>query len=134
MTLPVRSVSMKIMVASLACCFVFIFSAMASWADPVIRVLVVKTDNPAAYVKELDTGRAILKKLKSTGEIRVWRASFAGPDTGMVVVTIEWKDLADFAADSKKTENSKEMREWIAGLDSVRTILSDSLFNELKSP
>lgn len=134
MTLPMRTVSMKIVFASLACCFIFIFSAMASWADPVIRVLVVKTDNPAAYAKELDTGRAILKKLKTTGEIRAWRASFAGPDTGMVVVTVEWKSLADLAADSKKIDNSKEMREWIAGLSSVRTILSDSLFNELKSP
>ncbi len=134
MTFPLRSMSMKLLLSMAIFGLFLVLSGSVSYAaDPVIRVLVVKTDNPAAYVKEIETGKAILKKLKTTGEIRVWRASFAGPETGAIVVTIEWKDLSEFAADSKKVSNSEEMTEWVKGLDSLRTILSDSLYNELKA-
>ncbi|PCI33961.1 MAG: hypothetical protein COB54_02890 [Alphaproteobacteria bacterium] len=110
-----------------------VFGSVSYAADPVIRVLVVKSDHPAAYVQELETGKKILKKLKAKGEIRVWYASFAGPETGTVVVTVEWKDLSEFAADSKKINGSEEMTAWVKGLDALRTILSDSLYNELKA-
>lgn len=134
MTFPLRSMSMKLLLPMVIFGLILVlFGSVSYAADPVIRVLVVKTDNPAAYVKELETGKAILKKMKATGEIRVWRASFAGTETGTMVVVIEWKDLSAFAADGKKVSSSEEMAEWVKGLDSVRTILSDSLYNELKA-
>ena len=39
---------------------------------PVLRVIVVQTDSPGAYIKEvLETGRAHLRRLESTGNLRV---------------------------------------------------------------
>src|SRR5690349_20636939 len=53
----------------------------------VLRVVVVKTDNPAAYVQEIEKGRQIMKSLGVQAETRVWQARFAGQDAGTVVVT-----------------------------------------------
>ncbi|MCK5373647.1 MAG: hypothetical protein KAJ40_00020 [Alphaproteobacteria bacterium] len=130
MALPLRILSMKFLLSMV---ILALFSVASYADDPVIRVLVVKTDNPAAYAKEIVTGNAILKKIKAKGVIRVWQATFAGPETGTVVVSIEWKDLSEFAADGKKMGNSKEMAEWSKGLSSIRTIMSDSLYSELKA-
>ena len=100
---------------------------------PVLRVIVVQTDNPGAYVKEvLETGRAHLKRLESTGNLRVWKAKFAGRDAGSVVVSIEYPSLAALAADDKKAAADPALGAWVRDLDKMRKIVSDSLYSESK--
>ena len=100
---------------------------------PVMRVIVVQTDNPSAYIKEvLETGRTHLKRLDSTGNLRVWKAKYAGSDAGSVVVAIEYPSLAALAADDKKAAADPALGAWTRGLDKMRKIVSDSLYSESK--
>jgi hypothetical protein len=98
---------------------------------PVLRVIVVQTDNPGAYVKEvLETGRAHLKRVQSTGHLRVWKAKYAGRDAGSIVVSIEYSSLAALAEDDKKVAADPAFRAWARDLDKIRKIASDSLYSE----
>jgi hypothetical protein len=98
----------------------------------VLRVLVVKTDDPGAYVKEIEKGKALMKRLGASAVIRVWRARFAGDDAGSTVVSIEYPSLAVMAKDEASVEASTEYQTWFKGLDKLRTIVSDSLYAEVK--
>jgi len=100
---------------------------------PVLRVIVVQSDDPGGYVKEvLETGRAHLRRLESTGNLRVWRAKYAGRDAGNIVVAIEYSSLAALAVDDKKVLADPAIRAWIRDLDKRRKIVSDSLYSESK--
>lgn len=96
----------------------------------VLRVVVVKTDDPAAYAQEIEKGRQVMKSLGVQGQTRVWQARFAGPDAGMVVATIEYPSMAAFADAVAKTNASSEYQNWVKGLDKIRKIVSDSLYTE----
>jgi hypothetical protein len=98
----------------------------------VLRVVVVQTDNPDAYVKEMEKGRAHMKRLESTGKIRVWKAKFAGQDAGNIVVSVEYPSLAALAKDDEKATADPAFRAWLKDLDKMRKIVSDSLYTESK--
>lgn len=104
---------------------------VASAQAEVSRVVVAETSNVAAYLKEMDKVRALLKRVGSDASVRVWRARFAGPNAGSLVVTIEYADMATFAADDAKMRADAEYDGLIKGLDAIRTIESDSLYEEL---
>jgi hypothetical protein len=93
-------------------------------------VVVVKTDDPAAYAQELEKGRQVMKSLGIQAQTRVWQARFAGPDAGMVVATIEYPNMAASSDAVAKTNASSEYQTWIKGLDKIRKIVSDSLYTE----
>jgi hypothetical protein len=100
---------------------------------PVLRVIVVQSDTPGPYVKEvLETGRAHMTRLESTGNLRVWRAKFTGRDAGSIVISIEYPSLAALAADDKKAAADPAFGAWVRGLDKMRKIVSDSLYSESK--
>jgi hypothetical protein len=100
---------------------------------PVMRVIVVQTDNPSAYIKEvLETGRAHLKRLESTGNLRTWKAKYAGSNAGSVIVAIEFPSLTALAEDDKKTAADPALGAWVRSLDKIRKIVSDSLYSEAR--
>jgi len=102
-------------------------------ADQVtLRVATVKTDDADAYVKELAKGQALMKKLGSSAIIRVWRARFAGDNAGAIVVAIEYPSLATMAKDEATVAADADYQTWFKGLDKMRTIVSDSLYSEMK--
>lgn len=105
--------------------------AAPTWADGVIRVVGVQTDNLDAYVAQIERGRAILESLNSPGQIRVLVASYAGPNAGNVVVTVEYANMVELAQDEAAGMASAEYRAWIAGLDEIRTIVSDSIYRDI---
>jgi hypothetical protein len=105
-------------------------SAAFAQKATVLRVVVVKTDDPAAYAQELEKGKQIMKSLGIQGQTRVWQARFAGPDAGMVVATIEYPNMAAFADAAAKINASSDYQTWIKGLDKIRKIVSDSLYTE----
>ena len=105
-------------------------SAAVAQKATVLRVVVVKTDDPAAYAQELEKGKQIMKSLGIQGQTRVWQARFAGPEAGMVVATIEYPKMAAFADAAAKTNASSDYQTWIKGLDKIRKIVSDSLYTE----
>lgn len=97
----------------------------------VLRVVNVKTDDVSAYVKQIERGQAILKKMGSTAVVRVWRARFAGSDAGAVVVSIEYPDLVAFAAEEAKVAANAEYQAWLKGLGKIRTLVGDSIYEEI---
>ncbi len=114
-------------------CLVLLLSAATPLFDAgrvVLRVLVVKSEDPDGYVEELEKGKEVLKRLGSSAVLRVWRARFAG--TGATVVSIEYPSLAAMAKDEAAADADPEYRNWFKGLDKMRTIVSDSLYNEMK--
>jgi hypothetical protein len=96
-----------------------------------LRVIVVKTEDASAYLHELDKGKAMLKRLGVTVQMRAWRATFAGPDTGLLIISQEYASFAAFADAAAKTAADQEFSVWLKGLDKVRKIASDSLYQEL---
>ena len=96
----------------------------------VLRVVRIQTDDAAAYMQGLDRGKSIMKKLGLTQNLRVWRAQFAGPDAGSVVVAIEYPDMASFAAAEAKTSADPDYQEWLKGMLKVRKVVSDSIYRE----
>jgi glutamine cyclotransferase len=105
-------------------------SAAFAQKATVLRVVVVKTDDPAAYAQEIEKGRQVMKSLGVQGQTRVWQARFAGPEAGAVVVSIEYPSMAAFADAVAKTNASNEYQAWLKGLDKVRKIVSDSIYTE----
>lgn len=95
------------------------------------RVVVVETSDAVAYMQQLEQGRAILRSLGSPATVRAWWARFAGPNVGRVVVTVEYPSFAAFAADEPKISGSAEYQAWLKGLDKVRKVVADSLYQEL---
>lgn len=106
--------------------------AMAGGAQAaVMRVVVVQTSDVAAYTKELAQVEAHMKRLGGTATVRAWRARFAGSDTGSIVVAVEYKDMADFAATDAKASADPDMQATMKTMAGMRTIVSDSLYEEL---
>ncbi len=113
-------------------CLLVCVASSAAFAQKgtVLRVVVVKTDNPAAYVQEIEKGRQIMKSLGVQATTRVWQARFAGPEAGAVVASIEYPSMEAFADAYKKTNASTDYQNWVKGLDKIRKIVSDSIYTE----
>jgi hypothetical protein len=107
--------------------------AMADGAQAaVMRVVVVQTSDAAAYSKELAQVQAHMTRLGGTAAIRSWRARFAGSDTGSIVVSVEYKDMAEFAAIDAKMRADAANVATMKNMEQIRTIVSDSIYEELK--
>ncbi|MGZ6971478.1 MAG: hypothetical protein ACXVID_07440 [Thermoanaerobaculia bacterium] len=99
---------------------------------PVLRVVVVQTDSPDAYLKEIERGRGILKRLGSATTLRVFQARFAGDRAGTLVVAAESPSLTTFAKDEDKATSDPEYQGWMKDLAKLRKVTSDSIYREMK--
>jgi len=123
------------MTSKLAAFAILLCVAGPLWAQetPVMQVIVSEPDNPAVYTKEvLETGKAHLKRLDSAGTLRMWRARFAGSDARTVMVTIEYPNMTVLAADFKKLGADPAYAAWLASLNKIRKVVSNSLYAEAK--
>lgn len=126
---------MKARIGLALCCWALAacFAPPAFCADtPVMRVVVLESVEVTAYLREMERGKALIAANGIEVEIRVWRAKFAGPEAGRVVVHAVYPSLAALAANDAKMTTVPELQAWTKGLDKVRTIVSDSLYSELK--
>jgi hypothetical protein len=96
-----------------------------------LRVVVVQTTDVAAYTKGLQDGQALLKTKGSAGKLRAWVATYAGPDTGTVVVSVEYPNTEALVKDYALMRNDADLRAWLAGLAKIRKVVSDSIYEEL---
>jgi len=106
-------------------------STASAQKTTVIRVVIVKTDNPAAYAQALEEGKAIMKKLNIPETTHVYQATYAGPNAGSVAVSIEYPSMVALAEAEAKLRADKDYVAWLKGLDKLRTIVSDSIYREL---
>ncbi len=124
---------MKTLIAAVLFAITTSFSAV-TLADGLttMRVVAVSTDDVDAYVAELRKGKQIIAKIAPKMEMRAWQATFAGDNTGAVVVTLQHPgSLSAFAIAWEKTLADKKMEAWLGGLGSLRELVSDSLYQEL---
>lgn len=115
-------------------CLVTLFAALCLASESraaIQRVVVIQTENLEAYVKELQHGQELLKKMGSVQVLRVWRTRFAGTQAGTVMVCVEYPDLAAYAADEKKVAAHAEFQAWLKRLAQQRKVISDSLYDEM---
>ena len=124
---------MKILLIALTFAVLTSLSAITS-ADghTTLRVVSVSTGDVGAYVAELRKGKQMMAKISPKMEMRAWQATFAGEETGAVIVALEYPgSLSEFATAWEKTLSDKQMVEWLEGLGSMRELVSDSLYREL---
>jgi hypothetical protein len=109
-----------------------IASLSAAAADsPVSRVIVVQTADVAGYVHEVETLQALLKKAGVAATLRVWRATYAGIDTGSIVVTVEVPNLAGIAKVEDSIRANPDLAAEMKKIGAMRKIVSDSLYEAL---
>jgi hypothetical protein len=62
----------------------------------------------------------------------VWRATYAGPDTGTLIVTVEVPDLATLAKiEDAVTKPGSAVGATMKRIEAIRKITSDSLYEEI---
>jgi hypothetical protein len=102
---------------------------------PILRVVTVDVhDDVEVFAGELDRGRAILARCGVEATVRAWQATYAGTDTGRVIVTLEFADFAAFARSEEayaRAAADPEFAGWAGGLALIRTLTADSLHTEL---
>ena len=124
---------MKTLIAAMIFAISTTLSA-ASFADghTTLRVVSVSTDDVDAYVAELGKGKQMMEKLTPKMVMRAWQATFAGEETGAVIVSLEYPgSVSAFATAWEKTLKDKDMAAWLKGLGDLRELVSDSLYREL---
>ena len=124
-------IQMKRLTVMLAAAF-GLFMLASSAEATVLRVVVVETNDVAAYMGHMNTLRASLQRLGSKSAIRVWRARFAGPNAGSIVVAVEYADMAAFAKEDSMIAKDAEYQATLKTMSQMRKIVSDSLYEELK--
>jgi hypothetical protein len=121
---------MRALIVGLALMLGLLVSAGTAQAA-VFRVVVVEVSDTAMYMKEIDNLRAAIKRLNVDGTIRVMRARFAGEESGAIVVAVEYKDMAAFAAADAALAADADNLATMRRIEALRKIVSDSLYQEL---
>jgi hypothetical protein len=105
-------------------------SALAA-SPTTLRVIVVQTADVPAYVHEINTLQAIFKKIGQQVTLRVWRATYAGPETGAVAVTVEVPNFMALAKLNETLQSNPEVAAEMKKIGGMRKIVSDSLYDQL---
>lgn len=107
-------------------------SAVALPASTTLRVIAVQTTDIKTYRHEVETLQGEFKKEGLPVTLRVWRATYAGPDTGTIIVTVEVPDLAPLAKiDDAVMKPNSALGATMKRIEAIRKITSDSLYEEL---
>jgi hypothetical protein len=117
-----------VMLTAVVGLFVLATSAEAT----VLRVVMVETSDVAAYMGQLNALKGRMQRMGLKSTVRAWRARFAGPNAGAIVVAVEYPDLATFAAEDAKIAADAEYQTTLKGMSQMRSIVSDSLYEELQ--
>jgi hypothetical protein len=122
----------KLILSTLAVMGLALVSAVALPASTTLRVIAVQTPDIKAYRHEVEILQGEFKKEGLSVTLRVWRATYAGPDTGTIIVTVEVPDLATLAKieDAVLKPNSS-LSATMKRIEAIRKITSDSLYEEL---
>jgi hypothetical protein len=100
-------------------------------AEPkVMRVLVVETVDLRAYRHELELLLTLARTAVPDVTLRVWRARFAGADTGTVVVAAELPSLAALATLESFGKSNAEYAAIVRRIQALHHVISDSIYEE----
>jgi phenylpyruvate tautomerase PptA (4-oxalocrotonate tautomerase family) len=108
-------------------------TALAGHHEPLLQVVAVKVkpgklEKYRAEVKKL---RGVLKRVGSEATVRMWNATQAGPDTGTILVALEYPNAAAWAAGAPKVQSDEEWQDIVADLDELRTLEGSALWRDI---
>jgi hypothetical protein len=122
----------KLILSVLAVMGLALASAAALPASPVLRVIAIQTPDIKTYRHEVETLQGEFKKEGLPVTLRVWRATYAGPDTGTIIVTVEVPDIGTLAKiEEAVTKPNSALGATMKRIEAIRKIASDSLYEEL---
>lgn len=123
----------KLILSILAAMGLALVSAAALPASSAtLRVIAVQTNDLKTYRHEVETLQSEFKKEGLPVTLRVWRATYAGPDTGTIIVTVEVPDLATLAKiEEAVTKPNSALGATMKRIEAIRKIASDSLYEEI---
>ncbi|HUI59418.1 MAG TPA: hypothetical protein VLX90_04310 [Steroidobacteraceae bacterium] len=122
---------MKRLIAQIWVVLALALIAGTASAAPIARIIVVQTTDLSAYLHEVGTLRSQMKKVLPAVSMRVFRARFAGPEAGTVVVAVEMPDLATLAKMDEFQKSNTEIAATMERIGKLRKIVSDSIYDEL---
>lgn len=125
----IRSIAAAILVLAVG----FGVTPGAAEAGSVIQVVTVevKPGMLDQYRQELKKVRGVLTRLGSKATMRVWSTTAGGPNTGQLLVGLEYPDLASYVSEQDKMTADAEWKKTLAGLDDLRTMTGRSLYQEI---
>ena len=103
--------------------------AQGAFAQTVLQSVVVQV-NPGqldTYMDRIEKLQGDLTRVGGGGEMRVWQATLAGPNTGNLLVGIGYPSLEAYAKTTAKMAADEEWQKHMEGLDDIRTLVSSSL-------
>ena len=122
----------KLILSILAVMGLALTSAAALPASATLRVIAVQTNDLKTYCHEVEILQSEFKKEGMPVTLRVWRATYAGPDTGTIIVTVEVPDLATLAKiEEAVMKPDSALGATMKHIEALRKIVSDSLYEEL---
>jgi hypothetical protein len=122
----------KLILSVLAVMGLTLASAAALPASTVLRVIAIQTSDIKTYRHEVETLQGEFKKEGLPVTLRVWRATYAGPDTGTIIVTVEMPDVATLAKiEEAVMKPNSALGATMKRIEAIRKIASDSLYEEL---
>lgn len=109
--------------------------AIAAHHEPVTQVVTVdvKPGQLEKYRQEVEKLMGVMERLGSKATLRMWQTTAGGPDTGNVLVGVEYPDAGSWAADGETLANDAEWQEITSGLDALRTVVSTSLWRDVST-
>jgi hypothetical protein len=122
----------KLILSVLAVMGLALASAAALPASTVLRVIAIQTPDIKTYRHEVETLQSEFKKEGLPVTLRVWRATYAGPDTGTIIVTVEVPDIGTLAKiEEAVAKPNSALGATMKRIEAIRKIASDSLYEEL---
>jgi hypothetical protein len=122
----------KLILSVLAVMGLALASTAALPASTVLRVIAIQTPDIKTYRHEVETLQGEFKKEGLPVTLRVWRATYAGPDTGTIIVTVEVPDLGTLAKiEEAVMKPNSALGATMKRIEAIRKIASDSLYEEL---
>ena len=102
---------------------------------PVLQVLTVKVKGDSnAYLTMLKQSKlkSILTRLGATN-VRIFRATLAGPESGLIFVSTEYPNLETFGKATAKAAGDAELQKMVKEMDAsgIREIVSRSLLEDV---
>jgi hypothetical protein len=90
--------------------------------------------NMAKFLELTKRAAEIAQKNGDTGKARYWASAHAGPNSGAVIVTVEYPSLVSFAQSETRMQASPEWQKLVADAQatSIKPV-SDSIVVEIKS-
>ena len=128
-----RISSLLLSVAVVVACAQAPQEATAQEGPKVIQIVAIDTGGDLPKFLEFSKRiQAIADKAGSTGQRRIWQSTLAGPETGSVVVAIEYPSLVSMAQSTGKMAATPEWRQLVADVQAAgMRVVSNSIAVEI---